>query len=90
MITKSSRHEATAAESIETTRVSSYSQQVLAPEDTDGVTDGVAGFGFLRENNDELTVRKAVRILRDPQVYEECEDWSLHMTDEDKMKRERL
>ena len=70
MITKSSRHEAAAAESIETALVRSCSQQVLEVEDT----AGVAGFGFLRANNDELTVRKTVRILRDPQVYEECED----------------
>jgi hypothetical protein len=58
----------------------SCSQQVLeAFEDT----AGVAGFGFLRAKNNELTVRKTVRILHDPQVYEECEDWSLHvhMTD---------
>ena len=53
MITKSSRHEAAAAESIETTLVSSCSQQVLALEDT------------ARES------------------YEDCEDWSLHMTDEE-------
>ena len=53
MITKSSRHEAAAAESIETTLVSSCSQQVLALEDT------------ARES------------------YEDCEDWSLHMADEE-------
>ena len=53
MITKSSRHEAAATESIETTLVSSCSQQVLALEDT------------ARES------------------YEDCEDWSLHMTDEE-------
>ena len=53
MITKSSRHEAAAAESIETTLVSSCSQQVLALE---------------------VTARES---------YEDCEDWSLHMTDEE-------
>jgi len=53
MITKSSRHEAAAAEAIETTLVSSSSQQVLAIEDTAGGS------------------------------YEDCEDWSLHMTDEE-------
>ena len=51
MITKSSRHEAAAAESIETTLVSSSSQQVL--EDTAG------------------------------ESYKDCEDWTLHMTDEE-------
>jgi len=53
MITKSSRHEAATAEAIETTLVSSSSQQVLAIEDTAGGS------------------------------YEDCEDWSLHMTDEE-------
>jgi len=53
MITKSSRHEAAAAEAIETTLVSSSSQQALAIEDTAGGS------------------------------YEDCEDWSLHMTDEE-------
>ena len=39
--------------------------------------------GPLRANNDKLTVRRVVRIHRDPQAYEECENWSLHMTDEE-------
>ena len=41
-----------------------------------------AGFGFLRANNDKVPVHKIIH--RDPQAYEECEDWSLQMTDKER------
>jgi hypothetical protein len=41
-----------------------------------------AGVGFLRANNDKVTVRKIIH--RDPQAYEECEDWSLQMIDKER------
>ena len=81
MINKPSQHEAAAAEPIATTLMSSCSQsQVLEAN-----IATVARFGLLRANNDKVTVRKIVRIHRDPHAYtyEECEDWSLRMTKEE-------
>jgi len=62
-----------------TTMITKSSQHEV-PEAHDAT---VASFGFLRANNDKVTVRKIVRIHRDPQAYEACDDWSLHMTDEE-------